>query len=162
LTFFHDRPEHPYRVKAGSGCRCSSPHIRKECASDGALRKRLRDPGIAGGWNQLRVPHKHFSRVSQERLSLPRSRTPLPALKIVEEYYPASDAQYTAEGKELPGYIQQEFEDYLNADAWSMAFCGCSATRVVPNTWWRSVANDPFLPQLQCTAHGLECGPAGG
>ena len=32
---------------------------------------------------------------------------------LVEEYYPAFEAQLAAQGKELPEYVQREFEDYL-------------------------------------------------
>ena len=37
--------------------------------------------------------------------------------QLVEEYYPAFKVQWAAEGKELPDYVQREFEDYLK--------CGC-------------------------------------
>ena len=33
--------------------------------------------------------------------------------QLVEEYYPAFKAQLLAQGTDLPGYVQQEFEDYL-------------------------------------------------
>ena len=33
--------------------------------------------------------------------------------QLVEEYYPTFKAQWAAEGKELPDYVQREFEDYL-------------------------------------------------
>jgi hypothetical protein len=32
---------------------------------------------------------------------------------LVEEYYPAFKAHLLAQGTDLPGYVQQEFEDYL-------------------------------------------------
>ena len=32
---------------------------------------------------------------------------------IVERYYPAFTAHLAARGRELPGYVQREFEDYL-------------------------------------------------
>ena len=34
--------------------------------------------------------------------------------QLVEEYYPAFKVQWAAEGKELPDYVQREFEDYLS------------------------------------------------
>ena len=33
--------------------------------------------------------------------------------QIVEEYYPAFKAHLAAQGTDLPGYVEQEFEDYL-------------------------------------------------
>lgn len=33
--------------------------------------------------------------------------------RIVETYYPAFAANLAAQGRELPGYVQREFEDYL-------------------------------------------------
>jgi hypothetical protein len=32
-------------------------------------------------------------------------------LYSLEQYYPAFEAQWAAEGKVLPGYVQREFED---------------------------------------------------
>jgi len=33
--------------------------------------------------------------------------------RIVDEYYPAFAAHLEEQGRELPGYVQREFEDYL-------------------------------------------------
>ena len=33
--------------------------------------------------------------------------------QLVEEYYPAFKAYLAVQGTDLPGYVQQEFEDYL-------------------------------------------------
>ncbi len=33
--------------------------------------------------------------------------------QLVQEYYPAFKAHLAAQGKALPGYVEQEFEDYL-------------------------------------------------
>lgn len=33
--------------------------------------------------------------------------------RIVEQYYPAFTAHLAAQGRELPGYVQREFDDYL-------------------------------------------------
>ena len=35
--------------------------------------------------------------------------------QIVDEYYPAFAALMAEQGKELPGYVQQEFENFSNA-----------------------------------------------
>jgi len=32
---------------------------------------------------------------------------------LVEEYYPAFEAQWAVEGRVLPGYVRQEFAEYL-------------------------------------------------
>ncbi|EED4181013.1 hypothetical protein DV34_24050, partial [Salmonella enterica subsp. enterica serovar Newport] len=34
---------------------------------------------------------------------------------IVDEYYPAFAALMAEQGKELPGYVQREFEEFLKA-----------------------------------------------
>jgi hypothetical protein len=34
--------------------------------------------------------------------------------QLVQEYYPAFKAHLAAQGRELPRYVQREFEDYLN------------------------------------------------
>jgi hypothetical protein len=41
--------------------------------------------------------------------------------QLVEEYYPAFKAHLAAQRKHLPGYVQQEFEEYLK--------CGSSRAR---------------------------------
>ena len=33
--------------------------------------------------------------------------------QIIEQHYPAFAAHLVAQGTELPGYVQREFEDYL-------------------------------------------------
>ena len=33
--------------------------------------------------------------------------------QLVEEYYPAFNAHLAAQGTDLPGYVEQEFDDYL-------------------------------------------------
>jgi len=33
--------------------------------------------------------------------------------QLVEEYYPAFNAHLAAQGTDLPGYVEQEFEGYL-------------------------------------------------
>ncbi len=40
--------------------------------------------------------------------------------QIVDEYYPAFAALMAEQGKELPGYVQREFEEFLQwaAGAW--------------------------------------------
>jgi hypothetical protein len=33
--------------------------------------------------------------------------------QLIQEYYPALKAHLAAQGRALPGYVEQEFEDYL-------------------------------------------------
>jgi hypothetical protein len=33
--------------------------------------------------------------------------------QLVEEYYPAFEVQWAVEGRVLPGYVRQEFDEYL-------------------------------------------------
>ena len=56
--------------------------------------------------------------------------------RLVEEYYPAFEAQWAAEGKAFPGYVRREFEDYLQCGQLESGFlrvrCGtCHAERLV-------------------------------
>ena len=55
--------------------------------------------------------------------------------QIVDEYYPAFAALMAEQGKELPGYVQREFENFSNAGGWSMAFYGFAASLATPSTW---------------------------
>ena len=36
-----------------------------------------------------------------------------PLYRIVEQYYPAFTAHLAERGRELPGYVRREFDDYL-------------------------------------------------
>ena len=56
--------------------------------------------------------------------------------QLVEEYYPAFEAQWAAEGTVLPDYVRREFEDYLNCGRLEHGFlrvrCGsCHAERLM-------------------------------
>ena len=42
--------------------------------------------------------------------------------QLVQEYYPALKAQLAAQGTELPGYVQREFEAYLNCGRLEQGF----------------------------------------
>ena len=86
--------------------------------------------------------------------------------QLVEQYYPAFEAELATQGKELPEYVQREFEDYLKCGRLEGGFmwhipvphpvgrpsvvqigfpadlsCGFAVTPVMPNAWWGSVAN---------------------
>ena len=59
-----------------------------------------------------------------------------PALSIVDEYYPAFAAHLAEQGRELPGYVQREFEDYLKCGRLEHGFLrvrceSCHAERLV-------------------------------
>jgi hypothetical protein len=76
--------------------------------------------------------------------------------QLVEEYYPAFKAHLAAQGTDLPGYVQQEFEGYLKCGRLEHGFlrvrCGtCHAEHLVAfsccpqrQTMWssRSVGNE--------------------
>ncbi len=38
--------------------------------------------------------------------------------RIVDEHYPAFTAHLAEQGRELPGYVQREFGDYLQPSLW--------------------------------------------
>ena len=42
--------------------------------------------------------------------------------QLVEEYYPAFKAHLAAEGTDLPGYVQQEFDEYLKCGRLEQGF----------------------------------------
>ena len=65
--------------------------------------------------------------------------------KLVKEHYPAFVAQLAAEGKVLPDYVHQEFEEFLKCGLpgrphSSTVFCACSVTAVTRSSWLPSVA----------------------
>jgi len=56
--------------------------------------------------------------------------------RIVDEYYPAFKAHLAAQGRGLPGYVEQEFEDYLRCGRLEYGFLrvrceSCHAERLV-------------------------------
>lgn len=70
---------------------------------------------------------------------------PEPALlyQIVDKYYPALKAHLSAQGADLPGYVQQEFENYPKCGRLKHGFLRvrcCAAIPVMPSTWAPSTA----------------------
>ena len=71
-------------------------------------------------------------------ISSPKAqRTPLH--RIVEQYYPAFIAHLTAQGRELPGYVQREFEEYLQCGRLEQGFlqmrcASCHAEHLVASS----------------------------
>ena len=61
--------------------------------------------------------------------------------QVVRDYYPAFKAHLAAQGAALPGYIEQEFEDYLKCGRLQHGFLRVRATVATPSTWWPSAAN---------------------
>ncbi len=51
--------------------------------------------------------------------------------QIVDEYYPAFAALMAEQGKELPGYVQREFEEFLQMRA-AGAWLSTGSLRVLP------------------------------
>jgi hypothetical protein len=58
----------------------------------------------AGGEASSGVAAARYERHRPERTLL---------YQLVQEYYPALKAQLANQGRELPGYVEREFEDYL-------------------------------------------------
>jgi len=100
--------------------------------------------------------------------------------QLVDGYYPAFEAQLGAQGTQLPGYVQREFEDYLKCGRLEGGFLrvrctACHQERLVAFSWpllrilapaalvipFTSQAAS-FLSQLRSTAHGRERRAAGG
>jgi hypothetical protein len=68
--------------------------------------------------------------------------------QLIEEYYPVFEAQWAAEGKALPGYVQREFEDYLK--------CGC-----LEHGFYRvrcESCHEERLLALVCNSNYTSCG----
>ena len=57
--------------------------------------------------------------------------------QLVEEYYPAFVAQLAAQGTQLPGYVQRDFEDYLKCGRLEHGFLRVrGAWRKALPCWW--------------------------
>jgi hypothetical protein len=54
--------------------------------------------------------------------------------RIVEEYYPVFTIHLAEQGRELPGYVQREFEDYFNCSRLLY-----SRTMLVMRQHWRKL-----------------------
>jgi hypothetical protein len=60
--------------------------------------------------------------------------------QLVQEYYPALKAHLAAQGRALPGYVEQEFEDYLRCGCLEHGFLrvrcdSCHAEHLVAFSW---------------------------
>ncbi len=55
--------------------------------------------------------------------------------QIVDEYYPAFAALMAEQGKELPGYVQREFEEFLQCGRLEHGFLRVRASLATPSTW---------------------------
>ena len=53
--------------------------------------------------------------------------------QLVEEYYPAFKAHLAAQDNALPGYVEQDFEDYLECGRLERGFYGCAARAATAN-----------------------------
>ncbi len=82
--------------------------------------------------------------------------------RIVEAYYPAFAACLAAQGRELPGYVQREFEDYLKCGRLEHGFLrvrceSCHAEHLVAFSCTKSRRfrrTARLLPELRGAAHG--------
>lgn len=55
--------------------------------------------------------------------------------QIVDEYYPAFAALMAEQGKELPGYVQREFEEFLQCGRLEHGFLRVRCESCTPSTW---------------------------
>jgi len=68
--------------------------------------------------------------------------------RIVDEYYPAFAAHLAEQGRDLPGYVQREFEDYLKCGRLEHGFLrvrceSCHAEHLVAFTAANEEASAP-------------------
>ena len=95
--------------------------------------------------------------------------------QLIEEYYPAFEAQWAAEGRVLPDYVRQEFDEYLKCGRLEHGFLRvqsdtCHAEHLVAFSWPFLRIHAPaalvipftsqtqgLLPQLRGTSHGSKC-----
>ena len=89
--------------------------------------------------------------------------------QLVEEYYPAFEAQWAAEGRVLPAYVRQEFDEYLKCGRLEYGFlrvqCDtCHAEHLVAfscTNGRRFRRTQRLLSQLRSTSYGRKCCLAG-
>lgn len=89
--------------------------------------------------------------------------------QIVEEYYPAFIAHLAEQGRELPGYVQREFEDYLKCGRLEHGFLrvrceSCHAEHLVAFSCTNSRRfrrTSRVLPRLRGATHGRKCRAVG-
>jgi len=82
--------------------------------------------------------------------------------QIVDEYYPAFAAHLAEQGRELPSYVQREFEEFLKCGRLEHGFLrvrceSCHTEHLVAF----SCKTKRVLPELWCTSHGRKRGLAG-
>jgi ribosomal protein S27E len=83
--------------------------------------------------------------------------------RIVDEYYPAFTTNLTEQGRELPGYVQLEFEDYLkygrlehdflrvrceSCHAEHLVAFSCKRRGICPSCGARRMAESAALPRI--------------
>jgi hypothetical protein len=67
--------------------------------------------------------------------------------QLIEEYYPAFEAQWAAEGRVLPDYVRQEFDEYLKCGRLEHGFLRVNVTPAMRSTWSPLAANvAAFVP----------------
>jgi hypothetical protein len=91
--------------------------------------------------------------------------------RIVDEYYPAFTTHLTEQGRELPGYIQREFEDYLkcgrlehgflrvrceSCHAEYLAAFSCKRRGFCPSCGAQRMAESAALPTRSVRGNGVE------
>jgi hypothetical protein len=111
------------------------------------------------------MPHVSAARMASRERDAGRYQRHRPEqtllYQIVDEYYPAFAALMAEQGKELPGYVQREFEKFLKCGRLDHGFAG--ALRVLPRraSGCLQLQTSRFLPLLGRATHGRECGAVG-
>ena len=90
--------------------------------------------------------------------------------RLIEQYYPEFELQWTSEGRLLPNYVRREFEEYLRCGRLDhgfvrVQFAACHAEHLVAFSCTNSRRfrrTQRFLPQLRRSTHGRKCRFAGG
>jgi hypothetical protein len=89
--------------------------------------------------------------------------------QLIEEYYPAFEAQWAAEGMVLPDYVRREFDEYLKCGRLEHGFLRvqcetCHAEHLVAFSCTNSRRfrrTQRLLSQLRGTSYGRKCCLAG-
>ncbi len=68
---------------------------------------------------------------------------------MLQEYYSMLKAHLVAQGADLPGFVEREFEGYLKRGRRKQFPAGRAATPVITSTWWHSEFTFIFVSQFK-------------
>ena len=119
------------------------------------------------------MPHAAAARMASRERDAGRYQRHRPEqtllYQIVDEYYPAFAAHLAERGRELPSYVQREFEEFLKCGRLEHGFLrvrceSCHTEHLVAFSCTKSRRfrrTKRVLPELWCTSHGRKRGLAG-